>query len=180
VETWDVDITTNLIEGFDSSPKRRKLPSGEIDRPAGPENLVEVPIPSTFPDVDPARVETVAVERIIIRTRLPPSSVTNAESPFGEMTIPRGSVNWAFVPKPLALPSTVLPARVVTEEVKWMSFRIILLRESTIKEKVPSGEIEIPLGPLNVADVPMPFELPEVVLPAKVLTKADSVLIILT
>jgi hypothetical protein len=59
----------------------------------------------------------------IRRTRLFETSPTNANDPSGEMQIPSGLLNLAFVPTPFVEPADE-PARVLTEAVEMMICRI--------------------------------------------------------
>jgi hypothetical protein len=113
-----------------------------------------VPIPFVKPKVEPARVVTAAVKRVMRRIRLP-NSATIAKRLSGEMATFDGKENIELVPVPSAKP-LVEPAKVVTEDVERLILRILLLLVSATRAKTPSAEILTPPGEENLELVPVP------------------------
>src|SRR6266581_3734058 len=110
-----------------------------------------------------------------------PVSATYRLVPLLSMAIPPGALNSAAVPVPSAWPAAqvVLPARVVTTPVAMTIRRMLLPLRAATYRLVPLLSMAKPLGPLNVAAVPVPSALPAapVVLPARVVTTAEAMTI---
>jgi hypothetical protein len=88
-------------------------------------NLTLVPVPSTKPGVDPARVVTEAVEISMRRIRERALSAMRAKRPSEEMLIPFGRLKYELVPMPFVLPVVdKVPARVVTDAVEMTTLRM--------------------------------------------------------
>ena len=82
------------------------------------------------------------------------------------MVMPRGLLNVATGPKPLAEPTAPVPARVVTTPLGNI-LRISLFPASATYTD-PDASTQTPIGLLNWALTPVPFAEPATPLPAKV------------
>jgi hypothetical protein len=128
VVTEEVERAIMRILALFESATRAKTPFAEIVTPPGEENFELVPIPSTYPEEDPARVVTSAVERINLRIRWLLESATRAKASPGEMLIDEGKLKRELVPIPSVEPLTeAAPARVVTSAVEIMILRMMRL-----------------------------------------------------
>src|SRR6266699_7815 len=117
----------------------------------------------------------------VVLRRKPPVSATYRLVPLLSMARPPGALNSAAVPVPSAWPAVpaVLPARVLTRPEEMTIRRMLLPPRAATYRLVPLLSMARPLGPLNVAAVPMPSALPDalVVLPARMLTRPEEMTI---
>jgi hypothetical protein len=73
------------IQLFKLSATYKLTPDGSIVIERGDENNAVVPVPSAYPDPDPARVVTTLVEMTILRMRQLPSSAKYKLRPDGSI-----------------------------------------------------------------------------------------------
>ena len=119
--------------------------------------FVHAPLPAEGVVAAPARIETVAVATLIVRSRLLQMSATKRRPAPSEMT-PSGQLNMAALPtpsaKPLVFAAPPPPARRVTTRVVRLIWRIRPLYSSATKSNPDSAAQ--PTGPQKVAAEPVP------------------------
>ena len=115
------------------------------------------------------------IDKCTVRIVLFAVSATYKFVPNGSTLIPEGLLNCACARDPFVEPAIPVPETVVTTAVATTILRILLLPLSETYKFVPVESIQIPLGLLNDAKVPVPSEYPADPLPAKVVKVAVAI-----
>jgi hypothetical protein len=119
--------------------------------------LVVPEVPSVLPATN-EDVTTSPVKEIFL-TLLPENSVIRAKLPSAEMSTHLGRSKAMLVPEPSAYELDGFPAMLVTMRLIRSILRMAPA-DSQASAYVPSGEMDIPIIPLNVAAVPIPSKEP--------------------